>query len=178
MAWRRIDRVENCIKLALARLLKLESTHGWWNITDTAHTSINPLNIPASNRTKLIINTDVVVDIFGAEDMLVTEKFVDSNCKIDESNVGDSYLFTLSFSIKEDNKDRIFTIDLDTGLKVIFEKTESIDKGEEIKICMTSTVVISEPFAESGGSLYVTSDDDLDIFNTSLIVYRITKGSQ
>lgn len=178
MSWRRLNQLERCVKSVFSRLLNLEnaveSTKGWWSIYDNTHTSINPLNIPASITTKLIINSDLVVDEFGAQDVLLDSRFINSSCKVDESNVGDSYLFRLSFSIKSTNMERDFSVVLDTGLKTIFEVTKHTDKGIDMKVHIVDLIVIEEPFSENGGAFYINSDETLDIFDISLIVQRVT----
>lgn len=152
---------------------------GWWNIQDTTFTSSNPLSILTNTRTKLQINADSVIDSFGSNNSVSADIWDDTNYKITPLQNGDSYIFRLSMTVNPTLNNRNFTVDLDIGgtQGIIFERSRRLTRGAnvDIKISMTNSIFTLGTFIANGGEIYITCDGDVDIFNVSLFIQKVTQ---
>lgn len=157
-----------------------KDTTGWWTISDTTFTSATPQSIPANTRTLLQINLDSVIEFAGANGALASDIWDAVNNKLTPLASGDSYLFRLSMTANPTLNNRNFTVDLDIGgtQGVIFERSTRLARGANVdtKISMTNSIFTLGTFIANGGEIYITCDGDVEIFDISLFIQKVTSN--
>lgn len=153
---------------------------GWWNITDTTFIESSPQTISSGVRTKLQINSDSVINGFGANNQPSADIWDDVNNKITPLINGDSYIFRLSLTANPTLNNRNFTVDLDIGgtQNIIFERTTRLARGANTntKVSMTNSIFTLGTFIANGGEIYITCDGDVEIFDISLFIQKVTEN--
>ena len=153
---------------------------GWWSIQDTTFTSGSPQNILANIRTPLIINPDNVIETFGAEERPASDIYDGVNNLITPLELGDSYLLRLDLTANPTLNNRNFIIDLDIGgtQGIIFERLIRLARGagNDTTISVTNSIFSLNTFIANGGTLNITCDGDVSLFNISLFIQKITTG--
>jgi len=153
---------------------------GWWNITDTTFIPTNPQTIPANTRTKLIINSDNVIETYSPNGLPVSDIYDDITNKITPLLNGDSYIFRLSLTANPTLNNRNFTIDLDIGgtQGIVFQRSTRLARGagNDTQISVTNSIFTLNTFVANGGELYITCDGEVDLTDISLFIQKITSA--
>jgi len=151
---------------------------GWWNITDTTYTFSSPQSIINGVRTKLIINADSTIDAYSPLNTNINNIWDNINSKITPLSVGDSYVFRLNMTVNPVLNNRNFIVDLDIGgtTGIIFERTIRLARGANVdtKISITNSIFALAAFMANGGDIYITCDSNVDIFDISLFIQKVT----
>lgn len=115
------------------QLESIVSNTGWWNIGDDTFTDIAPQSISADTRTKLIINSDSVIESFGAGGTAASSIW-SADSRFTPLASGDSYIFRLSMVANPSLNNRNLTVDLDIGgtQGIIFERTVRLARGANV----------------------------------------------
>lgn len=158
----------------------LKSSTGWWLIEDNTFTSGSPQSIPSNTRTKLQINSDTVVETYGANGLLASSIWDDVNYRITPLSIGDSYTFRVAFNVDPVQNNRNFTVDLDVSgtTGIILEKSFRLLRGanNDTKVDITSSIFPLSDFVTNGGEIYITCDGLVRLFDIKLYIQKVTQN--
>jgi len=159
---------------------QIKESRGWWNIADNTDNSLNPQLITSNTRTKITISPDSVIDGYGANGLPSSSIWDGVSNKITPIQLGDSYIFRISFTANPTLNNRNLTIDLDLGGSqgIIFERSTRLARGANVdtKVSMTNSIFALSTFVSNGGEIYITCDGDVEIFNKSIFIQKVTQN--
>ena len=159
---------------------QIKESSGWWNIADNIDNSLNPQFITSNTRTKITISPDSVIDGYGANGLPASSIWDGVNNKITPIQLGDSYIFRISFTANPTLNNRNLIIDLDLGGSqgIIFERSTRLARGANVdtKVSMTNSIFALSTFVSNGGEIYITCDGDVEIFNKSIFIQKVTQN--
>jgi len=151
---------------------------GWGNYENSSYTSASPLALTASTRTKLTI------DALGAgtNETYLPEAgslWDNVNNKITPYTEGDMYDIRLRFKALPGVSDGYITGEVDIGGSegVILEQTQRFLKGAvEQSMLFVATIFTLNTFIANGGSIYLESSINVDIYDIGLLINRTHKA--
>lgn len=151
---------------------------GWGNFSDSANWADNKLTVSSETRTLYTVD-----GLFS----LTETRFIDgltsavwSGNKITPQAVGETYIARLTFQASKatSSTGSYLTVDLDVGFDdPIFAQYVLLIKasGATQNISVTIPIFCLETFFANGGSFYITPSEQLQVWNKSIFIQRISQ---
>lgn len=156
----------------------LSNVIGWWNIDDNTFTDVSPQVVLANTRTLLELNSDSAIESFSPGGAPASSIWDDVTYSVTPDTVGASYIVRLNLTANPTLNNRNFTIDLDIGgtQGIILERTTRLARGanNNTKVSLTNSIFALNTFVTNGGRFFITCDGDVELFNISLLIQKVT----
>lgn len=149
--------------------------HGWIQVSDNTYTVGSPKAITGGVRTKLDISADSVIESQAPVGTTAATFWDNTNKKMLTENSGDAYIVRLNATIDPATTNTYFTLELDIGGSqgAILSRTQSLSKGSAIDTYSTTNLIYAlGTFAANGGEFYITPNNNIDIYDMSLVIAR------
>lgn len=154
-------------------------TSGWIQITDTTYTSGSPFALTGGVRKKLDLNTDSSITDHAPPGTTEATFWDDATSKLRGENVGDAYSLRFQFTAQPAANNTYLTVDLDIGgaQGIIWEDTRSFIKGTSAqKKVRDIDYYTLDTFIANGGEIYLTTNNNCNIWNMTFFIRRVHKG--
>ena len=152
---------------------RLAEIGGWGLYQDTQYTTGARLTVSAGVRTKLPNNAGGIIETYlpaGGPSL-----YNGTTQKMTPSVVGDSYMVRIDFESASSTINNFSTMELDIGggQGVISAYVFTYPRGTLDHMFSKSVLAFTlGTFVSNGGELFITPDDDIDIWGTSYVITR------
>jgi len=158
---------------------RLGQTSGWVHIIDTTYTSGSPLALTAGVRTKLDLNSDSVIESNAPPGTTAATFWDEVTSKLYGETVGDAFELRFQFTAQPANQNSYITVDLDIGGSqgIIWDHTTSFIKGTSAqRVVRDISYYTLDTFNTNGGEIYLTANNNTNMYNMSFLIRRVHKG--
>lgn len=150
---------------------------GWVQVADTTYTSGSPFSVSSGVRTKLLINSDSVIESSAPTGLTAADFYDDSTNKVLGIQSGDAFAIRLDFTANPTLNNRNLFIEFDIGgaQGVIFERLVRLARGAGVDspISTTNFYYTLGTFVANGMEIYVECDGDVDLFDFTIVLSRV-----